>query len=84
MPPALVPLLLVAIGVPAAVRVMIGRPRALGPAWLLAFAAVLTAQTVGELGGVRSGVLGEAHILLAAIGAFLASLTVATVERFRG
>jgi hypothetical protein len=74
----------VAIGVPAAVRAAVGRPRALRPAWLLAFAAVLTAQTVGELGGLRTGVLGEAHILLAAIGAGLASLTVAAVERFRG
>jgi len=84
MPPALVPLLLIAIGVPAAVRAASGRPRALGSAWLLAGAAALAAQTVGELGGVRSGVLGEAQILLAAIGAGLASLTVAAVERFRG
>ena len=76
--------MLVAIGVPAAVRAMFGRPRAIGPTWLLAFAAVLAAQAGGELGGVHSGLVGEAHILLAAIGAGLATLTVAARERFRG
>jgi len=84
MPPALIPLLLLAVGVPAALRATFGRPRAIGPAWLLAFVAVLVAQTLGELLGWRSGVLGEAHLLPAAIGASLASLTVAARERFRG
>ena len=65
-------------------RAAFGRPQAIGPTWLLAFAATLAAQTVGELAGVRSGVLGEAHILLAAIGAGLASVIVVAVERFRG
>lgn len=81
MPPALIPLLLIAIGVPAAMRTLSGRPRGIGPAWLLALAAVLAAQTVGELAGVRSGVLGEAQILLAAVGAGLASVAVAIRER---
>lgn len=83
MPPALVPLLLVAIAVPAAVRAAFGRPQAIGPTWLLASVAALAAQAVGELAGVRSGVLGEAHILLAAIGAGLASVIVVAAERFR-
>lgn len=84
MPPTLVPLLLIALGVPAALRATFRRPRAIGPAWLLAFAAVLAAQAVGELAGSRTGVLGEAQLLPAAIGASLATLTVAVRERFRG
>lgn len=84
MPPALVPLLLLALGVPAALRAIFDRPRAMGPAWLLAVAAVLAAQTLGELFGWRTGVLGEAQLLPAAIGASLASLTVAARERYRG
>lgn len=84
MPPALVPLLLVAICVPAAFHAVSGWPRALGAAWLLAAAAVLAGQAAGELSGLRVGVLGEAHILLGAIGASLASVAVAAVERFRG
>lgn len=43
MPPALIPLALVALGVPAAMRAVLGRPRALGAAWVLAAAAVALA-----------------------------------------
>ncbi|HEX9268452.1 MAG TPA: hypothetical protein VF998_01290 [Candidatus Limnocylindria bacterium] len=84
MPPALVPLALVAIGVPAGVRAAIGRPRGMAAAWLLSGAAVLVAQTLGELTGTRSGTLGEAQVLLAAIAAVFASLGVAALERIRG
>ncbi|HUQ17933.1 MAG TPA: hypothetical protein VM070_09115 [Candidatus Saccharimonadales bacterium] len=84
MPPPLVPLLLIALGVPAGLRAALGRPRAIGPAWLLAFAAVLAAQAVGELSGARTGLLGEAQLLPAVIGASLATLGVAIRERFRG
>ncbi|HEY8655606.1 MAG TPA: hypothetical protein VIN34_02580 [Candidatus Limnocylindria bacterium] len=84
MPPAVIPLVLVALGVPAALRAVLGRPRAMGPAWLLALAAVLAAQALGELLGWRSGSLGEAQLLPAAIGASLASLIVAARERIRG
>lgn len=84
MPPALVPLLLIALGVPAAVRSIFGHPRGIGPAWLLAFVAVLAAQALGELLGSRTGLLGEAQLLPAAIGASLATLTVVARERFRG
>lgn len=80
MPPALVPLLLVAVGVPALLRGISGRPQAIGPAWLLAGVAVLAAQMLGELFGWRTGILGEAHLVPAAIGAGLASLTVAARE----
>ncbi len=80
-PPAVVPLLLVAIGVPAAVRAAIGRPRALGTAWLAAAAAVAVAQVAGEISGSRIGVLGDAQILFAAIAAAVTSTLLVLVER---
>ena len=80
MPPALVPLALVALGVPAALRAALGRPRSLGAAWLLALAAVALAQAAGEISGSRFGVLGDAQLLLAAIAAALAALAVAVAE----
>ena len=73
MPPALVPLALVAIGIPAALRAALGRPRSLGAAWLLAITAVAVAQAAGELTGSRVGVLGDAQLLFASIGALLAA-----------
>ena len=83
MPPALVPLALVAIGVPAAVRAALGRPKGMLAAWALSIAAVLGAQTLGELSGSRDGTIGEAQILFAVCGATLASLFVAVLERVR-
>ncbi len=74
MPPALVPLALVAIGVPAAMRAALGRPRSLGRAWLLGLTAVAIAQAAGELTGSRLGVLGDAQVLFAALGAVLAAV----------
>jgi len=73
MPPALVPLALVAIGIPAALRAAVGRPRSLGAAWLLALTAVAVAQAAGELTGSRVGVLGDAQLLFASVGALLAA-----------
>ena len=81
MPPAVVPLALVAIGVPAAARALLGRPRALGTAWLAAFAAVAVAQAVGELSGTRIGVLGDAQLLFATVAAALTSLLLSVRER---
>ena len=83
MPPALVPLALVAIGVPAAIRAALGRPRGMTAAWVLSLAAVLLAQALGEIGGWRTGTLGEAQVLLAAFGAALATVAVALREDFR-
>jgi hypothetical protein len=83
-PPALVPLLLVAIGVPAAVRAASGRPKGMAAAWILSGAAVLAAQTLGEIAGWRAGTLGEAQVLFAVCGAALASVTVAVLEGLRG
>jgi len=80
-PPAVVPLALVAIGVPAALRALVGRPRALGAAWLAAFAAVAVAQAVGELSGSRVGVLGDAQLLFAAIAALITSALLMLRER---
>ncbi len=81
MPPAVVPLLLVALGVPAAFRAAIGRPRELGTAWLAAIAAVVVAQIVGEVTGSRVGVLGDAQLLFAAVAAALTSTLLALAER---
>jgi hypothetical protein len=82
-PPALVPLLLVAIGVPAAVRALLGRPKGMVAAWILAAATVLVAQTLGEIAGWRTGTLGEAQVLSACVGAALASVAVAVLEGLR-
>jgi hypothetical protein len=79
-PPALIPLALVAIGVPAALRAALGRPRSLGAAWVLAAAAVALAQAAGEISGWRLGVLGDAHLLLAAFGALIAAFAVSVAE----
>ena len=85
MPPALIPLALVALGVPAALRAAFGRPRALGAAWVLAAAAVALAQAAGEISGSRLGVLGDAQLLLAAIAALVAAFAVSVAEpRRRG
>lgn len=81
MPPALVPLALVAIGVPAALRAALGWPRSLGAAWLLALAAVAIAQAAGELTGSRIGLLGDAQLLFASVGAVLAAVGQAVAER---
>ena len=83
MPPALVPLALVALGVPAAVRAALGRPKGMLAAWVLSAAAVLTAQTIGEIAGWRTGTLGEAQVLFACLGAGLASMIVVATEGLR-
>ena len=83
MPPAVVAIALVAVGVPAALRALLGRPRGLPSAWLASLAAAAAAQSAGELTGSRLGVLGDAQVLLAGIGATLASLAVAAVETRR-
>ncbi len=81
MPPAVIPLLLVALGVPAAFRAAIGSPRSLGTAWLAAAAAVAVTQVVGELTGSRVGVLGDAQLLFAAAAAAVTSALLALMER---
>jgi hypothetical protein len=80
MPPAVVVLGLVALGVPAGVRAAFGRPRSLGRAWLLAAALALGAQALGELAGVSVGVLGDAQVALAVVGSGIAALVVAIAE----
>jgi len=74
---------LVAIGVPAALRAAFGRPRGMAAAWALSFAAALLAQALGEIAGWRTGTLGEAQVLFAALGAALASVAVALLEQLR-
>jgi hypothetical protein len=81
MPPALVPLALIAIGIPAALRAAIGRPRSLVAAWVLAASAAAVAQAVGEIFAVRAGVLGDAQLLLGTLAATVAALAVGFAER---
>lgn len=81
MPPALIPLALVAIGVPAALRAAFGRPRSLARAWLLGLTAVAIAQGAGELVGTRVGVLGDAQLLFALLAALVAATGLAIAER---
>jgi hypothetical protein len=71
---------LVAIGVPAGARAAFGRPRSLGRAWLLAAALAVAAQAIGELAGVSLGVLGDAQLGLAVVGAGIAAAIVAVAE----
>ena len=80
MPPAVVVLGLVALGVPAGVRAAFGRPRSPGRAWLLAGALALAAQALGELSGVSLGVLGDTQLVLAVVAAGIAAATVAIAE----
>jgi hypothetical protein len=79
-PPALIPLALVALGVPAALYAALGRPRSLGAAWVLSAAAVALAQAAGEITGSRLGVLGDAQLLLAAVAALAAAFAVSVAE----
>ncbi|HEV8470566.1 MAG TPA: hypothetical protein VGR46_13250 [Candidatus Limnocylindria bacterium] len=80
MPPAVVVLGLIAVGVPAGAYAAFGRPRSLGSAWLLAAAAAASAQALGELAGASLGVLGDAQLLLAIVAAALAAAIVAVAE----
>jgi len=79
-PPTVVVLALVAAGVPAGVRAAFGRPRSLAKACLLALALAASAQALGELAGVTFGVVGDAQLLLAVVGAVAAAGLVAIAE----
>jgi len=52
-------------------------------AWALSAAAVLGAQALGEIAGWRTGTLGEAQVLVACLGAVLASMMVVAIEGLR-
>lgn len=73
-------LTLVSLGVPAGIRALIGRPRSLGRAWLLAGALAFAAQALGELAGFSLGVLGDAQLALAGGAAAVAAAIVAVAE----
>ncbi len=75
------PLALIAIGVPAALRALAGRPQSLLAAWVLAASLAAVAQALGEVLGSRIGVLGDAQVLLAAAAASVAAIAVAVAER---
>ncbi len=83
MPPAVIAVALIGLGIPAALRALTGRPRGLVAAWVASLAAALVAQAAGELAGGRLGAIGDAQVGLACLGAALASLGVAAVETRR-
>ncbi len=83
MPPALVILALVAIGVPSGVRALFGRPRSLLAGWVAGATAAVFAQSVGELAGWRGGTLGDAQLGLGVAAALVACLTLAAFEMVR-
>ena len=66
-----------------AIRAAFGRPKGMVAAWVLSFAAAFVAQVAGEIGGWRTGTLGEAQVLFAALGAALASVAVVVLEGLR-
>jgi hypothetical protein len=84
MPPALILLALLAIGVPSALRAAFGRPRFQLAAVGASAVAVLVAQALGELVRSRVAVIGDTQAGLALIGALAACALVTMVERRAG
>jgi hypothetical protein len=80
MPPVVVVLALVATGVPAGAHAAFGRPRSLWGASFLALALAAGAQALGELAGLTLGIVGDAQLLLATVGAAAAAVVVAIAE----
>lgn len=80
MPPALVLLGLVSVGVPGALRAALGRPRFLVAAILASAVVSLAAQLVGEVLGLTVGVVGDAQVGLAAVASVAACGVVSVVE----
>ncbi|MFN2521137.1 MAG: hypothetical protein ABR525_08840 [Candidatus Limnocylindria bacterium] len=83
MPPAVVILALVAIGVPAGVRALLGRPRSLPAGWVAGATGAVLAQSVGELAGWRGGTLGDAQLGLGIAAALVACLLLVAFEMLR-
>ena len=81
MPPSFAVILIVAVGVPAAIRALWGRPRAIIATHIAAATAALLAQVVGEVAGWRTGVLGDAQLLVSGLAAVGAVFAVALLER---
>lgn len=83
MPPSLVLLALVAIGVPSAARALLGRPRLQLAATLASAVASLAAQALGELTRSPTAVVGDTQVGAAVLASVLACAVVALVERPR-
>ncbi|MSQ37261.1 MAG: hypothetical protein EXR61_02965 [Chloroflexi bacterium] len=81
MPPAFAVIVIIGVGVPAAVRALVGRPRAIVASHVAAVTAALLAQVLAEVAGWRTGVLGDAQVLVSGLGALGAALAVALLER---
>ncbi len=80
MPPAFVVILVIGLGVPAVVRAIVGRPRAFVASHVAAVTAALMAQVRAEVAGWRTGVLGDAQVLVSGLAALGAALAVALLE----
>lgn len=80
MPPALVLLALLAIGLPSALHAALGRPRFVLAATTASLVAAVVAQVVAERGGASLFVVGDAQLGAAALGSLLACGVVIVVE----
>lgn len=79
-PPALVLLALLAVGIPSALHAALGRPRLQLVATVASAVGVVVAQAVGELLRLSVGLVGDAHVGLAVAASLAASAVVAIVE----
>ena len=80
MPPSFVLLVLVAVGVPSALRAAFGRPRFQLAATVASGVCVAAAQVAGELIQLQLGVVGDAQVGLALLATLAACALVAIVE----
>lgn len=79
-PPALILLALLAVGVPSALRAALGRPRLQLVATAASTIGVIAAQALGELFRVSLGVVGDAQVGLAVVASLAAAAVVSMVE----
>ncbi len=80
MPPSVVLLALVAVGVPSAARAIVGRPRLVLASTLASAVAVVVAQVAGEVARSPLAVVGDAQLGPALLASAFASAVVALVE----
>lgn len=80
MPPVVVLLALLAVGIPGLLRAALGRPRLQLVAIVASAIGVTGAQVAGELLRFPFAVVGDTHVGLAALASLTASALVAIVE----
>lgn len=80
MPPVVLLLALLALGVPSLLRAALGRPRLLLVAIVASAIGVTAAQVAGELLRFPIAIVGDTQVGLAAVASLAASALVAIVE----